>query len=181
VIPDYTNPEDWQDQDQAFVVRQLQALYDVGDRPAYVDVKKYLEELWPDQPQLRERVRKVWRTILRNPYHRFRIKEGPATYDLLHGLATRLSREYGSFPLTWRLLGVLDSAWEKYREAAIDDPDFERYLAARRDLRTAMATVYRLRATTFGWASIGAYWHMDLNEVTHEQIEEWSRLRRKYG
>jgi hypothetical protein len=180
-IPEHTDPANWQAADQAFVVRQLQALYAVGDRPGYNEVKDYLEEVWPDQPDLRKRVRTVWRKILRNPYHRFRVSEGPATFDVLDRLATQLSREYGSPPLSWRMLGVLDAVWNAYRDVAIDDPNFERYLAARRDVRAAMEAVSRLRATRHGWASIGAWQYMDINEVSREQIEEWSRLRRTYG
>ena len=166
--------------DRPKVIRQFQNLYAVGDRPSYQEFKAYLAELWPPWPTTQKWVREIWRTILKNPHHKFRIREGRMTFHLLDSLATELTRRHGSPPLTWRALDVFTDAVREYEQATLDDPDFERYLAARRELLTAMGTLRGIREARHGWEAVGAWWEMD-DMPSHEQVEEWNRLIRRYA
>jgi hypothetical protein len=170
----------WGRRAKAGTIRQLQNLYAIGERPSYEEFKAYAEALWPNSPRIRERMRGIWRTILRNPSHQFRIMEGWVSFSLLDELAKGLSREYGSHPLSWRVLGVLDRAVDEYRAAAVDDPDLERFLIAHRELRAAMGTLWRFRLSRFGAASVGSWIYADASQVTEEQMSEWARLKKKY-
>lgn len=50
----------------------LKGLWLVGERPTYDELKRYLHRLWPAFPSTQRRVRELWRTVERNPHHRFR-------------------------------------------------------------------------------------------------------------
>lgn len=56
-----------------FSTRLLQYLYSAGERPSYDEFKTYLEVCGPlaGGPQAGQG---IWSTILRDPYHQFRVK-----------------------------------------------------------------------------------------------------------
>ena len=98
--------------DKSRVIRSLQNLHAIGERPEKDETSS----------------RRTWRRcghgghgpnatsgrLLANdppePPSKFRISEGPMPFDLLDHLAMQLSRERGSPPLTWRVLNVLGEA-----------------------------------------------------------------------
>ncbi len=54
------------------MTKVLKGLWAVGERPTYDEFKRYLRRLWPEFPSTQRQVRELWRTIERNPHHRFR-------------------------------------------------------------------------------------------------------------
>ena len=58
----------------------LRDLYDVGDRPSYEEFSEYLAELWPQHEGAQRTLRDLWRTLLRNPRHRFRLNRPPSRF-----------------------------------------------------------------------------------------------------
>jgi hypothetical protein len=168
--------------DRALAIRHLQNLHRVGERPDYEELKAYLDKLWPHAQAARRAVRNIWRTILDDPYHRFRVKprRGDVSLATLDRLATQLAREYGSPPLEWRVLDVLADAYERFARVTIDDPDFEAYLSARRDLTTAMHTLGRVRELRHGYQSTGNWFVAGPDQVPREKAARWRALQRRY-
>lgn len=167
--------------DKERVIRHMRNLYRVGERPSASEMGAYLEQLWPGAPGARRLVLKVWRAILANPDHRFRDVQGWTTLSLLDGLAEELTVEHGSPPLAWRVLDVFETAQERFTRVALDDPDFEAYLAARRDLMDAVSTVRALRELRLGAKSVGDWMALPADACTPAELKEWDRLRRRYA
>jgi hypothetical protein len=182
VLDEYVNVVVWgHPLDHALAVRHLQNLYQVGERPSHDDFKAYLDDLWPHGPGARKAVRGIWRTILRNPHHGFRIKQGEVSLATLDRLATMMAREYGSPPLEWRVLDVLKEAHKRFARVTLEDPDYEAFLFARRDLRSAMRTLARVRELRLGPKSTGNWLELGADEVPPEQLRAWDKLRQRYA
>ncbi len=179
VIDEHVNAAVLHPLDRSRVIRHLQALHRIGERPPYDDFAAFLELLWSPWPTTRKWVRGIWRTILRNPYHRFRIREGDISLATLDRLCNELAREFGLPPLEWRALDVFKAAQDRFAAMAIDYPDLETYLHAERELRTAMATIGRVRELRHGPAATGNW--IKAHDATSVDVQEWARLRRKYG
>jgi hypothetical protein len=166
--------------DDIWIIRHLQNLYAVGERPSYDEVKSYLTKIWPAWPGSQRFVRDIWRTILRNPYHYFRRarKHGRTSLRFLDGLV----QDRGLSPsLDARVRRVLGEAQASFDRIALSDPDLEAFLRARRDLVQAIVTMERLREVRLGNASTGNWVGVPVDEYTDPDAREWSRLRRAYA
>lgn len=163
--------------DRRYAIDQLLDLHAVGERPHYDELKAYVDELWRAWPGVRRMVRGVWRTILRNPHHRFRGAKLPSRFATLDMLA----RENGLRPIEDRLADVAALALADFHETATRNPDFESYLQAHQTLEAAISAISRFRDTRLGLRSLGACWETGTRDVSLDEIYEWHRLRRKYG
>jgi hypothetical protein len=167
--------------DHASAVRHLQNSTRSGNARATTSSRPTWMNSGPTHRVPEGCVRGIWRTILRSPHHGFRVKRGEVSLATLDRLATELAREYGSPPLEWRVLDVLNAAHEEFVRVTLEDPDFEAFLSARRDLRSAMRTLARVRELRFGYESTGNWVELWSDQGQPEQLAAWDRLRRRYA
>jgi hypothetical protein len=137
------------------IQRVMKALYWVDERPSEVDLRSFLRSLWPDFPGTQKQIRDVWRTVLRNPLHRFRAEKGHRL-DGLHTL-DRLSEEHGLPELGERLARVAASHLSAYIVAAQACSPNE-IACAKRNLDAALEHVLDLQHIRYGPACVGRWW-----------------------
>jgi hypothetical protein len=164
--------------DEERLIRQLQSLYSIGERPSYERFKRYLAEIWAAWPSAQRRVRSIWKIILRDPYHRFRkARRGPPSFLFLR----RVANEEGLTPLEDRVEEVLAEAAAAYSEIAWSSPEVEEFLAARRELLRAIQTVRAVREARLGPGSTGNWIDMSPEDYSAAEAQEWTRLRKRYA
>lgn len=135
-----------------FVIRDLQALRDLGEEPSVEEFRRYFRAIRHDFGDRERKVVDIWKRLLRNPAHQFRvIREQHAELDPEpYTLAERILAEEGLTPSVPERIeaGLHQRAHDLV--AAADRGTREEYDQAFRRLRWALETVRQLRRTHFG-------------------------------
>lgn len=104
--------------DEKLLAATFLELYLVGERPSLPEVETFLKELWPAQPEYNRRaILEIWRKLIRNPQHRFRVlrRNWPwrQPFYVLDGICQREGLE----PVGERLARQVGVGAENYRKA----------------------------------------------------------------
>lgn len=128
------------------MTKVLKGLWAVGERPTYDEFKRYLRRLWPEFPSTQRQVRELWRTIERNPHHRFR---RITRHDEPLHIVDLVCERHQLRPPEVRLRSVAALALEAVQDtAATADP--ARHAAARAELDATLAAIEQLRRLRHG-------------------------------
>jgi hypothetical protein len=135
----------------------LKGLWLVGERPTYDELKRYLHRLWPAFPSTQRRVRELWRTVERNPHHRFR---RVTRHDMPLYIIDLICEQHQLLVPEERLRSVALSALEAVLDSAeIADP--ARHAAARSDLDASLAAIEQLRRLRHGARALDLWFNED--------------------
>lgn len=135
----------------------LKGLWLVGERPTYDELKGYLRQLWPAFPSTQRQVRELWRTLERNPHHRFR---RITHHDEPLYIVDLVCEKHQLSPPDARLRSVAVSALSAVQDAA-ETADPARYSTARADLDATLAAIEQLRCLRHGPKALGLWFNED--------------------
>jgi hypothetical protein len=135
-----------------FIIRDLQALRDLGEAPSVDEFRRYFRSVRLDYGEPERRVVDYWTRLLRNPAHQFRVvREQHAEWDPEpYTVAERIIQREGLSPSVHDRIeaGLCQRAHELV--VAADRGTREEYVHAFRRMRWALETVRQLRRTHFG-------------------------------
>jgi hypothetical protein len=135
-----------------WVIRNLQALRDLGEEPSVNEFRSYLRSIRGEFGDPERQVVDFWKRLLRNPAHDFRVlRELEAEWDPEpYTVAERIIEQEGLSPsVPERIETVLRQRIHELVVAA-DRGTREEYLDAFKRTRQALVTAHRLRRTHFG-------------------------------
>lgn len=139
------------------MTKVLKGLWLVGERPIYEELKCYLRQLWPAFPSTQRQVRELWRTLERNPHHRFR---RIAHHDEPLYIIDLVCEKHQLLPPEARIRAVAVSALKAVQDTAVT-PDPARYATARADLAATLAAIEQLRRLRHGARALGLWFNED--------------------
>ncbi len=135
-----------------FVIRDLQALRDLGEAPSVDEFRQYLRSVRHDFGDSERKMVDFWKRLLRNPAHQFRvIREQQAEWDSepYRSVERIIEREGLSPSARDRIEATLHQRIHELVEAA-DQGSRDKYLHAWRAVRWSLESVHQLRRTHFG-------------------------------
>ena len=138
--------------DATFVIWDLQDLRDLGEEPTVDDFRRHLRSVRRDFGDPERKVVDIWKRLLRNPEHRFRIVRerqtewNPHPYEWA---ARIIDRERLPLSVADRIEGVLHQRIQSL-VAAADQGTREDFDRAYTCVRSSMRAVRQLRRMRFG-------------------------------
>jgi len=115
----------------------LRDLHDLGERPSYVEFTAYLKDLWPEHPGTQKTFRDLWRRLLRNPHHQFRLRQAPVRFYTVDRVCRAAELESLEDRLRRRITAAAD--------AALDARDEEGERELQRELEASVEAIKDLR------------------------------------
>jgi hypothetical protein len=135
-----------------FVIRDLQALRDLGEEPSVDEFRHYVRSIRREFGVRERKMVDIWKRLIRNPAHQFRvIREQHAEWDPEpYTVAERIIEQEGLSPSVPDRIeaGLCQRAHDLVTAAERGTP--EEYAHAFRRMRWALETVRQLRRTRFG-------------------------------